>query len=83
MPELNIWNILTAIAILSLFIEFRMGRKTAAWGGLIVGVLIGMVWVMIFSFIGEGWQWRFLLHGIVIGALLGVIVQILAKHHGE
>ena len=44
MPELNTWNILTAIALLSLFIEFKMGRKAAAWGGLIVGVLIGMVW---------------------------------------
>ena len=83
MPELNIWNILTTIAILSLFIEFRMGRKAAAWGALIVGVLIGMVWVMIFVFIGEGWQWRFLLHGIVISVLLGVIIQILVRHDEE
>ena len=78
MLELNTWNILTWIAILSLIVFFNK-KKNAVWGGLFGGIFIGIIWALIFLLKGEGWQWKLFLHGIIIGVLLGLVAELLGK----
>lgn len=66
------WVILSVIAIVSL-VTFCLRGSNAVWGGATVGLIIGVI----VAIIRNGFIWTTVGKGIVVGALVGLITEIL------
>jgi len=67
------WTILSVIAIVSLIASFFLGPN-AIWGGATGGLIIGII----VALIRGGFALSILWKGIAIGAILGVIAEIVS-----
>lgn len=67
----NYWIILGIISCVLLIIYFR--KRNAIWGGLTLGVVVGIV-IAIFKS-----DWFFLLKSGIFGTILGFITELLGK----
>lgn len=77
MAFFNIWNILGIVALISLFI-FAKG-KSSVWGGLTLGLIIGIVIALIYVFKGHGFEWAILKKSVIIRTLLGISGELLGR----
>jgi hypothetical protein len=68
----------TALAIISgvLLVIFWRSRN-AVWGGLTLGIIIGLVIAGVYAFGGHGFQWFTVGKGAIIGVLAGVGAELL------
>lgn len=73
----GLWNVLAIIAIVSLLFYWR-GRN-AVWGGLTLGIFVGLIWATVSALLGNGFHWLIIGKCIVIGVLLGLIADWLGK----
>lgn len=73
----GIWEILTVISVICLIIFWR--GKNAVWGGLTLGVFIGLVIALIYLFKGDGFIWKIVGKGLVIGTLAGTVSELMGS----
>ena len=73
-----IWNLLIVVAVIALIISFSSG-KNSVWGGLTLGIIIGVIWAIVASVIGKDFHAVIILRLAVIGALVGFGFDLLAK----
>ena len=70
-----IWYILGIIAIIFLLLFFSKGSN-AVWGGLTMGVVIGIIVAIIFLFLGKGFHWQYILKVAIVGTIIGSIAEL-------
>lgn len=75
--NINIWIFLAIIAVIALMFSWK--TKNAIWGGLTIGGIIGLIIAIVFLLIGKGFHWSFIQKGMILGTLVGVIAEFLAK----
>ncbi|MCK5050441.1 MAG: hypothetical protein KAS53_01785 [Candidatus Cloacimonetes bacterium] len=77
LSDLGIWEILGIISIISLIVSWR--KRNAIWGGLTFGAFIGLIIAIFYVFSGNGFNWKIIAKGSIIGILLGVFAELLGK----
>lgn len=73
--EKTIWKILGIITAVLLIVFCR--RRSAVWGGLTLGVIIGFIVAIFFVFKGSGFNWYIIGKGAIAGTILGFIAELL------
>jgi len=71
----TLWIILGSISILILITTFFKGRN-AVWGGLSIGIVLGLISALIYLFLGNGFIWLIVVKVAIIGTILGFISEI-------
>lgn len=66
------WIVFLIIAFILLILFFSKGPN-AVWGGITIGLLVGIV----IAIIGAGFNWFTIYKSIVIGILVGGIAELL------
>jgi len=77
MINFDIWKILGIIAIVLLIIFWR--RRNAVWGGLILGIIVGLIVTIFFFFKDSGFNWYIIGKGAISGTMLGFIAELLGR----
>jgi hypothetical protein len=77
LTNFGIWEILSIISAIGIIIFWR--SKNAVWGGLTIGAVIGVIVALIYLFMGDGFIWKIVGKGIVIGTIFGIISQVLGS----
>ncbi len=70
-----VWIILGIIALISLIVFWK--NRSAVWGGLTGGIIVGLIVALVYLFRGNGFSWDFLLKGAILGTLIGVGAELL------
>jgi len=70
-----IWYILGIISIV-LLITYGSKGSNAVWGGLTLGIIIGLIVAIFFVFMGTGFHWQTIIKVAIIGTLLGSITEL-------
>jgi hypothetical protein len=73
-----IWIILGSIAVILLAFYFRRGQN-AVWGGLTIGVIVGLIIAVLVAFRGKSFDWYIILKAITVGIIAGFIAELLGK----
>jgi len=60
MLNFDIWTILGIIAIILLFIYWR--NRNAVWGGLTIGIILGLIVAIFYLFRGYRFDWSIIQH---------------------
>jgi len=66
------WIILSVIASIVLIVFFMRGPN-AIWGGATIGLFIGIIMAVF----GKGLSWPIIYKPIVVGILIGLVVELL------
>lgn len=77
MANFNIWKILVIIAAVLLVAFWR--KRGAVWGGLTLGVILGLIVAIFFVFKGSGFNWFIIGKGAILGTLVGFMAELLGK----
>ncbi|MBI5071886.1 hypothetical protein HZB93_03290 [Candidatus Falkowbacteria bacterium] len=75
MPNINIWTILGVIAIILLIIFWK--KRSAVWGGLTIGIIIGAIVAIVYLIRGSGFNWFVVGKGAILGTIAGSIAESL------
>ena len=70
-----IWYILGIIALISLIVHWR--KRGAVWGGLTIGIFIGLIIALFHLIKGPGFSWISIGKGAIVGPIVGVIAELL------
>jgi hypothetical protein len=70
-----IWYILGVIAIISLVVYWR--KRGAVWGGLTIGVFIGLIVSIFYLLKGKGFSWVTIGKGAILGPIAGLFAELL------
>ena len=70
-----IWIILGIIALVLIIVFFK--KRTAVWGGLTLGIIVGLIVALVFLFQGKGFAWIILLEGAILGTIAGGLAELL------
>lgn len=81
MTGFNTWTIFGAVAVVLLIIFWR--KRNAVWGGLVVGVTIGIIVAFFYLLKGNSFDWFILGKGAIVGIIIGFIVELLGKISDE
>ncbi|HIH10758.1 TPA: hypothetical protein HA241_01050 [Candidatus Woesearchaeota archaeon] len=71
MDYFNIWAILAVVTVILLVIYWR---RSAVWGGLTAGIIIGLA-ITLFS----GFDWYVVGKGAIIGTMIGFGAELLGE----
>lgn len=77
MLYINYWNILTVIAIFSMFIFWK--NLNFVWGGLAVGSFIGLILSVLHYLETNNFDWNKTLRATVIGTIAGTVIEIIGR----
>ena len=77
----TIWIILGIVSIILLIVFWR--SKNAVWGGLAIGIIVGLIIALIYLFKGDGFIWLILVKGGIIGTLAGMAAELLGVVSGK
>jgi Na+/proline symporter len=77
MTDINIWTILGIITIVLLILFWR--KRNAVWGGLTIGIIIGIIVALFYLFKGNGFNWFVIGKGAIAGTMLGFVAELLGK----
>lgn len=77
MELFTIWKILGIVAFILLIVYFK--KKNSVWGGLMIGFIIGTIIAVIFLVKGNGFDWRIIGKGAVLGTFIGFGADLLGK----
>ena len=79
------WIAFSVIAAIAMLL-FWSGPRNAVWGGATFGVIGGLIVALCYC--GDGFDWSTVGKGLVIGALVGLAIELFAvmgeklkKHH--
>ena len=73
----NIW-IFSGILAAILLVIFWKGRN-AVWGGLTLGIIIGILIAVFFAIKGKGFNFYTIGKTVIIGILVGFLAELLGK----
>jgi len=77
MADLNIWIFLGIIALILLIIYWW--SRNAVWGGLTIGIILGLIIAILYLFRGHGFNWAIVGKGATLGTLVGFGAELLGK----
>lgn len=77
----NAWNILGVVSIILLF--WYRKNKNAVWGGLTLGIIIGLVIAVALLIKGDGFSWLILIRSGIVGSLIGFIMEFIGIAAGK
>lgn len=77
MMNFNIWTALGIIIIILLVIYWR--KRSAVWGGLTIGIILGLIIAIFYLFKGRGFSWSVIGKGAVLGTMIGFIAELLGE----
>lgn len=77
MANFDIWKILGIISIVLLIVFFFRPRRNAVWGGLTLGIIIGLTVAILFVFKGCGFDWYIIRKCVISGTIIGFIAELL------
>ncbi len=69
-----IWTILAVIALILLAMYWN--SRNAVWGGLTLGIIIGVLWKIFSAFTGSGLDWYIVVKVAIIGTLFGFTLEL-------
>lgn len=72
-----IWIIAGFIVFFALAIFWR--RRSAVWGGLTIGIIIGLLVATYFAFKGSSFDWYLVAKIVVVTTLVGLGAELLGK----
>ena len=72
-----IWYVLGITAIVSLIVYWR--KRGAVWGGLTIGIFIGLIVSFFFLLKGKGFSWIIIGKGAILGPIAGLFAELLGK----
>lgn len=72
MDNINIWTILTGVAVILLLIYWRM--RNAVWGGLTAGIVVGLVILLLSDFNGY-----IIVKSAALGTIIGFCAELLGR----
>lgn len=75
MINFDIWKILGIITAVLLIVFWR--SRNAVWGGLTLGIIIGLIVAIFFLFKESGFNWFIIGKGAISGTILGFIAELL------
>lgn len=75
---MSIWIILGVVSIAFLAMSFFRGRN-AIWGGLTIGVLVGIILVIVNRLSGHNSNWLIIAEGAIIGVLIGSAFELISR----
>jgi len=75
MTNLNIWYILGIIAVVLLIIYWP--KRSAVWGGLTIGIIIGFIVAIFYLSKETGFNWFIVGKSAILGTLAGFIAELL------
>lgn len=71
------WIVLGIIAAILLIVFWR--RRNAIWGGLTLGIIIGLIVAVFFVFEGSGFDGYIVGKGAILGIIIGFMAQLLGR----
>lgn len=71
------WIILGVIVVTLLFLYWR--TRNAVWGGLTIGLIVGVVISVVPLFGGGSFDGYIIVKGAIIGTILGLVAELLGK----
>jgi presenilin-like A22 family membrane protease len=71
------WKILGIISVVLLLVFWK--KRSAVWGGLFSGAIVGLIVAIYFVIRGRGFDWLIIGKGAIVGTLLGFIAELLGK----
>lgn len=74
---MSIWSVLGIVAIVLLVIYLK--KRNAVWGGLTLGIIVGMIFAIISVLKKTGFDWYILKNSAIVGTLAGFIAELLGK----
>jgi len=77
MINFYIWEILGILTAVLLVVFWR--RRSAVWGGLTLGIIVGLIFAIFFIFRGSGFDWFVIGKGAISGTILGFMAELLGK----
>lgn len=77
MINLDIWKIFGIIIIVLLIIYWR--KRNAVWGGLTMGIILGLAVTIFYFFKGNSFSWFFIAKGAILGTMIGFVAELLGK----
>lgn len=72
-----IWIILGIISVILLIVFW--GRRNAIWGGLTVGIVIGLIVALFFTFKGRKFDGYIVAKGAILGAIIGFMAELFCR----
>jgi hypothetical protein len=76
------WMILAIVAGVALVMYFGRGNNPV-WGGMTIGLMGGLVVAIVVAVMGSGFHWSTIGKGAVVGALFGVVAELLPGKKGQ
>ncbi len=70
------WTVLGISSIIAMLFTFSKG-KNSIWGGLTMGVVVGLIIALVYLFKGDGFKWVTVAKAGIIGTLSGVVADLL------
>ncbi|MBM3251310.1 MAG: hypothetical protein FJZ11_00815 [Candidatus Omnitrophica bacterium] len=77
MSSFDIWKLLAVIIVILLIVFWR--RRNAVWGGMTLGIIIGIIFAIIYVFKGSSFDWYVIGKGAILGTMSGFIAELLGK----
>jgi cell shape-determining protein MreD len=77
MVNFNIWIILGISSLILLIVYWR--SRNAVWGGLTIGIILGLIIAIIYFFRGHVFSWYIIGKGAIIGTIVGFGAELLGK----
>ncbi len=77
MLNINTWIIFGIVSV-ALLIIFWL-KRNAVWGGLMIGIAVGIIITLFYLFKGNKFDWFILGKGAIVGIILGFIAELLGK----
>lgn len=75
--NLTIWIILGIVSFILLIIYWR--SRNAVWGGLTIGIILGLIIAIFNVFGGHGFRWSIIGKGAILGTMIGFCAELLGK----
>lgn len=77
MANFDTWTTLGIISIVLLIVFFFRPRRNAVWGGLTIGIIIGLIAAVVFVLKEHGFDWQIIKKCAISGTVIGFFAELL------
>jgi len=75
MTSIYIWTIFAVISIILLIIYW--GKKNAVWGGLSIGIVVGLIITIVYFLKDNDFSWVVIGKSALLGTMIGFVAELL------